>query len=180
MSGNTQNQLGKVRKPRVHITLDVQSEGKPTKELPFVIGVMGDFSGDPYGNPDGELPHFSERSFVNINRDNFDKVLKGMGPGLSLLVENRTDDPETDRKDMLPVKLTFESLADFEPARIAKQVPKLRELMEIRAKLRDLLAKADRSATLEQALEEMLRNREKLEAVTHALAAERAKPAGEQ
>jgi len=168
MSGNSQKKLNQVRKPRVHITLDVQTEGQPSKELPFVIGVMGDFSGDPRK----PLPTFAERGFVTIDRDNFDKVMERMTPGLTLTVDNKLVDDGAG----VVVDLEFKSLEDFEPARVAAQVPQLKALMETRAKLRDLMSKADRSETLENLLEQILQNDEQRKLVAKDLGLE---PGGE-
>ena len=103
MSGNIQNKLRQVRKPRVHITLDVETEGQVKKELPFVMGVMGDFSGDPRK----QLPSFAERAFVTIDRDNFDSVMERMTPGLTLKVDNKLSDDGS----QIGVDLSFSKLA---------------------------------------------------------------------
>ena len=192
MSGNIQNKLRQVRKPRVHITLDVEAEGRPKKELPFVVGVMGDFGGEPelvvkLRDKDGrpvldengrqkesvrKLPSFKERSFVTIDRDNFDTVMDRIVPGLNIRVDNKLagkDDKE------IAVDLAFRTLEDFEPARVAAQVPQLQQLLDVRAKLRDLLSKADRSEQLETLLEQILQHGDELKKVSQDLAASRAK-----
>jgi type VI secretion system protein ImpB len=161
MSGNSQSKVGKVRKPRVHITLDVETEGNPNKELPFVLGVMGDFSGDPRK----PLQSFTDRGFVTIDRDNFDTVMARMNPGLSLKVDNKLSDDGS----QIGIDLAFNSLEDFDPARVAAQVPQLKALMETRAKLRDLMAKADRSETLENLLEQILQHDADLKTVAQDL-----------
>ena len=102
MSGNIQNKLRQVRKPRVHSTLDVETEGQVKKELPFVMGVMGDFSGDPRK----QLPSFAERAFVTIDRDNFDSVMERMTPGLTLKVDNKLSDDGS----QIGVDLSFSKL----------------------------------------------------------------------
>jgi type VI secretion system protein ImpB len=171
MSGNIQNKLRQIRKPRVHISLDIETEGQVKKELPFVLGVMGDFSGlqgelrNDKGEVTRKLPSLTERGFVTIDRDNFDKVMAGMMPALSFHV----DDKLTDSGKAVPVNLRFNSLDDFDPVNVAKQVPQLRKLMETRAKLRDLLAKADRSENLEKLLEELLRNSDNMKTVSRDL-----------
>jgi type VI secretion system protein ImpB len=161
MSGNSQNKLRQVRKPRVHITLDVEAEGSPNKELPFVIGVMGDFSGDPRK----PLPSFTDRGFVTIDRDNFDKIMTQMNPGLTLRVDNKLSDDGS----QMAVDLAFNSLDDFQPAKVAEQVPQLKALMETRAKLRDLMSKADRSETLENLLEQILQHGDDMKTVAQDL-----------
>ncbi|MFV0334217.1 MAG: type VI secretion system contractile sheath small subunit [Tropicimonas sp.] len=146
------NKLEKVRKPRVHIKYEVETEGAMVeKELPFVVGVLGDFSGDPTAEP----KPFGERKFVQIDRDNFDAVMARMAPGLNLRVKNTlSGDDDTEMR----VQLAFNSLDDFEPARVVEQVPALKALMESRNQLRDLMAKADRSEQLEHLLEEVLQD----------------------
>jgi type VI secretion system protein ImpB len=149
------DKLSRVRAPRVHISYQVETEGAVVeKELPFVAGVMGDFSGDPTS----PLKPLKDRKFVQVDRDNFDDVMARMTPGLNLKVDN------TLQKDgsQLSVNLKFNSMADFEPARVAQQVEPLRKLLETRSKLRDLLAKADRSEELESLLERVLKNSDDL------------------
>ena len=140
------DKLKRVRKPRVHITYEVETEGAQVeKELPFVMGVMGDFSGDPTQ----PLAPLKDRKFIQIDRDNFDDVLKRMSPGLKYRVENTL---EGDGSEMA-IDLKFNSIDDFEPGRVADQVPALRALIETRNQLRDLMSKVDRSEDLEALLE---------------------------
>ena len=152
------DKLKKVRKPRVHITYDVETEGAvEVKELPFVMGVMGDFSGDPTE----PLKPLRDRKFIQIDRDNFDQVMQRMSPGLKLRVENTLKgDGST-----MPVELAFNSIEDFEPGRVVEQVEPLRKLLETRNRLRDLMAKADGSEKLESLLEGILQDEEQLSAL---------------
>jgi type VI secretion system protein ImpB len=162
MSGSIYGKLNRVRKPRVHITYEVETNGaQQIKELPFVVGVMGDFSGDPTQ----ALKPLAQRKFVQIDRDNFNQVMATMTPGLKLKVENRLADDGTD----LNVELAFNSIEDFDPARVAEQVPALKALLETRAKLRDLMAKADRSEELEGLLEQVLQNEGRLKVLSSQL-----------
>ncbi|WP_372574339.1 type VI secretion system contractile sheath small subunit [Ruegeria jejuensis] len=148
------DKLEKVRKPRVHIKYEVETEGAMVeKELPFVVGVLGDFS----GNPTEELAPFSQRKFVQIDRDNFDDVMARMTPGVATKVENTLVE---DDDAMMAVNLSFSAMDDFEPARVVEQVPALKALLESRNHLRDLLTKADRSEELEQLLENILQDNE--------------------
>ncbi len=147
------DKLDRVRKPRVHIKAEVETEGaKLVYDLPFVVGVMGDFSGDPTG----DLKPLADRSFVEIDRDNIDGVLKRMKPGLNLRVENtlKGDDSE------MAVQLKFESMEDFEPVNVARQVEPLKKLLDTRDKLRDLMTKVDLSSDLESVLEDVLKDTE--------------------
>ena len=151
MSESVHQKLKRVRKPRVHITYDVETEGAVVeKELPFVVRVVGDFSGHPVE----KLKPLKDRKFIQIDRDNFDDVMKRMTPGLNIRVENTLSDDGTE----MPVQLKFESLSDFEPTQVAKQVEPLRKLLETRDKLRDLLTKIDRSEDLEHVFEQVLQN----------------------
>lgn len=144
--------LERVRKPRVHIKYEVETEGAMVaKELPFVVGVLGDFS----GNPTQPLKPFGERKFVQIDRDNFDDVMRRMTPGLQLSVDNTLQNDGT----QMNVSLKFEKMEDFEPGAIVEQVPALKALLDARNELRDLMSKADRSEELERLLEDILQNK---------------------
>jgi type VI secretion system protein ImpB len=149
------DKLERVRKPRVHITYQVETEGALVeKELPFVVGVLGDFS----GQPTEPLKPLKDRKFVQIDRDNFNDVMARMTPGLNLKVENTL---KGDKSEMA-VQLKLNSIEDFEPGAVVKQVDPLRKLLETRDKLRDLLSKVDRSEDLESVLERVLQNTEEL------------------
>ena len=158
------DKLKKVRKPRVHITYDVETEGaQEVKELPFVIGVMGDFSGDP-AEP---LKPLRDRKFISIDRDNFDQVMRRMSPGVKMRVENTL---KGDGSEM-NVELNFQSIGDFEPGKVVEKVEPLRRLMETRNKLRDLMSKADGSEQLESLLEQVLQNQAQLADLSKELGA---------
>ncbi len=159
MSASVHDKLNRVRKPRVHITYQVETEGaEVVRELPFVVGVMGDFSGDPTS----PLRPLADRKFIQIDRDNFNDVMASMNPGLKLKVDNTL----SEGGGQMGVDLTFKSIDDFEPARVAQQVPALRALMETRAKLRDLMSKVDRSEELESLLEQVLKNENDLKSLS--------------
>lgn len=145
--------LSRVRKPRVHITYEVETNGATIKtELPFIVGVIGDFS----GQPTQKLKALKDRKFVQIDRDNINDVMRQMTPGLSMRVENTLAGDGSE----LGVQLKFESMDDFEPARVVEQVDPLKKLMETRNQLRDLLTKIDVSSDLESTLEDILKNTE--------------------
>jgi len=156
------DKLARVRKPRVHITYEVETEGAQIeRELPFVMGIMGDFAGDP-SEP---LRPLAERKFVQIDRDNFNDVMARIQPGLNIRVKNTLagDDSE------MAVGLKFRSIEDFEPQRVAEQVPALKAMLETRAKLRDLMSKVDRSDELEGLLEQVLQDKDKLDRLSAEL-----------
>ncbi len=162
MSASVHDKLNRVRKPRVHITYEVETEGAQVqRELPFVVGVMGDFSGDPTQ----PLRPLSERKFVQIDRDNFDDIMARMAPGLKLKVDNTLAGDGS----QMAVDLKFNRLEDFDPAKVAEQVPALKALMETRNKLRDLMSKVDRSEELENLLEQVLKNEDDLKSLSGQL-----------
>jgi type VI secretion system protein ImpB len=162
MTKSIHDKLKRVRPPRVHITYDVEPEGAVVqKDLPFVVGVLGDFSGDPTE----PLKPLKDRKFVQIDRDNFNEVMNRMTPGLNLKVENTL---KGDGSEM-GVQLKFKSLDDFAPANVVKQVDPLRKLLETRDKLRDLLTKVDRSQDLENILEQVLENTDQLKKLSAEL-----------
>jgi type VI secretion system protein ImpB len=146
-----QHKLDRVRPPRVHITYDVEiGDAIELKELPFVVGVLGDFS----GKPDQPLPKMKDRNFVEIDRDNFNKVLSGMSPRLAYPVKNKL----SDNKTQMNVELRFKSIEDFEPDNIVQQVEPLRELVKARQRLSDLLTKMDGNDRLEELLQQIIKD----------------------
>jgi len=145
------NKLERVRKPRVHITYQVETEGAVVeKELPFVVGVLGDFS----GNPSEPLKPLKDRKFIQIDRDNFNDVMARMTPGLNIKVENTLAKDGSE----LALQLKFRSMEDFEPGKLVEQVEPLRKMLETRNKLRDLLSKVDRSEDMETLLDRILQD----------------------
>jgi type VI secretion system protein ImpB len=154
---STQHKLDRVRSPRVQITYDVEvGDAIEVKELPFVMGVMGDFTGQP-AEP---LARLKDRKFVEITPDNFDAVLESMRPHLSFTVENKLSEDADAPK--LGVDLHFKSLDDFEPDHVARQVKPLRELLELREKLSDLRGSLQGNDKLEELLRDAVSNTEKL------------------
>lgn len=146
-----QHKLDRVRPPRVHITYDVEIGGAiELKELPFVVGVLGDFS----GKPEEPLPRVRDRKFVEIDRDNFNQVLAGMSPRVALRVDNKLSNDESKMR----VELRFNSIEDFEPDNLVQQVDPLRKLVEARKRLSDLLSKMDGNDKLEELLNEVITN----------------------
>ena len=144
---STQHKLDRVRPPRVQITYDVEvGDAIEVKELPFVMGVLGDFTGQPVD----PLPRLKDRKFVEVNPDNFDAVLESMKPHLAFSVENKlSEDPNAGN---LKVDLKFKSLDDFSPDAVARQVKPLRELLDLRTKLTDLRGSLQGNDKLEELL----------------------------
>jgi type VI secretion system protein ImpB len=157
MAKSTQHKLDRVRPPRVHVTYDVETgDAIEVKELPFVMGVLGDLT----GQPEQPLPKLKERKFVEVTPDNFDSVLEGMKPHLSFSVENKlSEDPDAGQ---LKVDLRFKSMEDFEPEQVARQVKPLKEMLDLRTKLSDLRGSLQGNDKLEELLLEAVNNSEKM------------------
>ena len=155
---STQHKLDRVRPPRVHVTYDVEvGDAIELKELPFVMGVLGDFT----GQPTEPLPRLRDRKFVEVNPDNFDSVLEGMKPHLSFSVENKLS--EDSNAPQLKVDLHFKSMDDFAPDNVARQVKPLKELMDLRTKLSDLRGSLQGNDKLEELLLDAVGDQAKLD-----------------
>jgi len=151
------DKLERVRKPRVHIKYDVETEGaEVSKEIPFTVGAIGDYAGT---HPGVEQKSVKDRKFVNIDQDNFKAVMGKIKPGVKVRVNNVLEDTDSE----IGAHLVFESMEDFEPDAIIEQVEPLRKLKQIRDQLTELLTKTDVSDDLEEILEQVLKNPEKLD-----------------
>ncbi len=157
MAESTQKKLERVRPPRVSIAYEVETGGAiEKKELPFLMGVMGDFSGQPVD----PLPRLKERKFVEVTPDNFDDVLASMKPHLAFSVENKlSEDAESPK---LKVDLNFRSMDDFSPDAVARQVPPLKALLDLRTQLSDLRGSLQTNEKLDEVLQETLGDKDKL------------------
>ncbi|HEX4933910.1 MAG TPA: type VI secretion system contractile sheath small subunit [Gemmatimonadaceae bacterium] len=157
MAESTQKKLERVRPPRVAISYEVETGGAiEKKELPFLMGVMGDFS----GQPSEPLPRLKERKFVEVTPDNFDDVLASMKPHLSFSVENKLSEDADAPK--LGVDLNFRSMDDFSPDAVARQVPALKALLDLRTQLADLRGSLQTNEKLDEVLQSTLGDAEKL------------------
>ena len=157
--------LERVRPPRVHVTYNVEiGDAIEMKEIPFVMGVLADLSGMP-AEP---LPRIKERRFVEITPDNFDGVMESMKPRVAFSVENKLS--EDSNAGNLGVDLNFKSIEDFEPERVARQVKPLRELLELRTRLSDLMGSLQGNERLEHLLQDALGSTEKMEQLRKELA----------
>jgi len=160
--GSIHDKLSRVRKPRVHISYEVETGGAAVqRELPFVVGVLGDFS----GNPSTPLKPMKDRKFVQIDRDNFNEVMATVSPELNLKVDNTIKGDGS----QFGVQLKFRNMDDFTPGRVVEQVEPLKKLKEVRDKLNDLLSKADRSEDLEEILEKTLKSDDQLKKLGESL-----------
>lgn len=150
-----QKRLQKIRPPRVQLTYDVEKgDAIEQKELPFVVGVLGDFS----GNPEQMLPKVKDRKFVNVDLDNFDEVMEGVAPRAVYRVPNKISDDGGE----FAVELKFKSIDDFRPEAVVDQIEPLRKLLESRSKLADLRNKLAGNEKLEDLLTDVLNNTEQL------------------
>lgn len=154
---SVQKKLERVRPPRVNISYEVETGGAiELKELPFVMGVLADLT----GQPTEPLAKLKDRKFVDLTPDNFDEVLASMKPHLSFSVENKlSEDPDPGK---LGVDLHFESLDDFSPDQVARQVKPLREMLELRTKLADLRGSLQGNDKLDEILQATLADEEKV------------------
>ncbi len=168
-----QHKLDRVRPPRVQITYDVEiGDAIELKELPFVIGVLGDF----VGKPEEPLPALKNRKFVEIDADNFNQVMAGMNPRLAYTVENKLQDDGS----KMGIELKFGNIEDFEPDQIVQQVEPLRKLVEARQKLTDLRTKMDGNEKLETLLEDIISDAGKQKELSDALGIEKSGNEGDK
>jgi type VI secretion system protein ImpB len=153
-----QKKLSRLRPPRVHITYDVETgDAIEKREIPFVVGVMADLS----GQPDLPLPPLKDRKFVKIDKDTFDRVLGQINPRLAFKVDNKLSEDDS----RLGIELRFNSMADFEPAAVAKQIPALRKLLELRGALQNLRSSLVGNDKFESILQEILNNQDALQRI---------------
>ena len=154
-------QQKRVSKNRVSITYDVETNGAvQTKELPFVIGMVGNYSGE---RQDKEA--LEDRTFYQVDKDNFNDVIKKLSPALSYKVDNKLQDDDSE----IQVDLTFSSMKDFEPDAIVQKIPVLQELAKTREQLMTLMSKADRSRDLEKILKEILQDQNLVKSLSEQL-----------
>lgn len=157
MAESVHKKLERVRAPRVNISYEVETGGAiEMKELPFVMGVLGDFT----GHPEEPLEKLKQRKFVDVTPDNFDDVLSSMKPHLSLTVDNVLSDDEDAGK--LAVDLRFKSMDDFSPDQVAEQVPALKKLLQLREQLSDLRGSMLANEKLEEILQATVTDEEKM------------------
>ena len=157
-SESIQKKLTRVRPPRVQISYEVQvGDAIQLKEIPFVMGVLGDFT----GNPVEALPEVRDRKFVDVNPDNFDDVLASMKPHLRFTVDNKLSDQPNAGK--LGIDLSFKSLDDFGPEQVALQVEPLKQLLDLRRRLADLRGNLQTNQTLDDQLQLLINSSEKMQ-----------------
>ncbi|CUH78359.1 type VI secretion protein, family [Tritonibacter multivorans] len=157
-------QQKRVSKNRVSITFDVEDGGAvQKKELPFVTAMIGGYSGDRQ-----DKEPIEDRTFYQVDKDNFNDVMTRVGPSLTYTVENKVQNDGSE----FEVNLDFKTMKDFEPDAIVDKVEPLRKLAETREKLMTLVAKADRSRDLEKVLKEILQDADMIKALGEELGVE--------
>ena len=163
MPESTQHKLDRVRPPRVQITYDVEiGDAIVMKELPLVVGIMADLS----GKPEKPLPPLRERKYVEIDRDNFNDIMKATAPRLALRVDNKLVRGENgDGEEKLSAVLNFSTLDDFSPINVLKQIEPLARLFEARTRLADLLTKLDGNDALDALLRDVVKNTEGMQEI---------------
>jgi len=155
MAESTQHKLDRTRPPRVQITYDVEvGDATQKKELPFIVGVLADLSGQPAQ----ALPKVKDRKFVEIDKDNFNDVLASIGPRAVFRVDNKLANDGS----KINVELKVSHIDDFNPTNIVKQIEPLRKLLEARQRLNDLLGKLDGNDKLDELLQEVVANSDEL------------------
>ena len=161
-SDSGQKFIRRNRAPRVHIAYDDPFDADKKIELPFVMAVMSDLSGD---SSDVEKPDIADRAFLDIDMDNFEQRMAAIEPGTSFRVKNRLGDGD----DQLSVKLKFKKMTDFTPASVARQVPALSKLLEAREQLANLSRYMDGKADAEAKLRELLKDKALMAALSEKL-----------
>ena len=152
MSDSGQKFIRRNRAPRVHITYEDPSDAEKMIELPFVMGVMADLSGNA---PGVEKEDVAQRKFLDVDMDNFENRMAAIQPGISMRVRNKLGEA-TDEK--MQVNLRFNKMDDFKPAQVARQVPALAKLLEARDQLKNLQRYMDGKAGAEKKLAELLKD----------------------
>jgi type VI secretion system protein ImpB len=164
-SNSGQKFISRNRKPRVHITYEDPYDVERLVELPFVMGVMADLSGN---NSAVDKPEMADRSFLDMDMDNFDKRMEAIEPGLTMKVPNRLGSGEGG--DRLSVNVKFKKMEDFSPTAIARQVPAVAKLLQAREQLSNLLRYMDGKVGAEDALKKLLADPQLMAAMKDRLA----------
>jgi type VI secretion system protein ImpB len=164
-SNSGQKFISRNRKPRVHITYEDPYDVERLVELPFVMGVMADLSGN---NSTVDKPEMTDRSFLDIDMDNFDKRMEAIEPGLTMKVPNRLGSGEGG--DRLSVNVKFKKMEDFSPTAVGRQVPAVAKLLQAREQLSNLLRYMDGKSGAEDALKKLLADPQLMAAMKDRLA----------
>lgn len=172
MSDSGQRFIRRNRPPRVHITYEDPYDAERQVELPFVMGVLSDLSGNDAGS---EKPDIAERQFLEFDMDNFESRMAAIEPGIKMRVENKLGDGA---EDQLAVNLRFKKMEDFGPAAVARQVPALAKLLEAREQLSNLLSYMDGKVAASDQLKALLSDPQLMAALRDRAAASKTEPEG--
>lgn len=156
---SVQKKLQRIRPPRVQLTYDVEvGDAREVKELPFVVGVLGDFS----AASELEKTKLKDKKFINVDLDNIDEVMESLAPRANFQVENTL----TEEGGKMSVDLTFNSMGDFKPEQVVQQVEPLRRLVEARERLTDLRNKISNNERLEDILDDVLKSTDQIRKIS--------------
>ncbi|MFV5507211.1 type VI secretion system contractile sheath small subunit [Acinetobacter sp. 197] len=156
---SVQKKLQRIRPPRVQLTYDVEvGDAREVKELPFVVGVLGDFS----AASELEKTKLKDKKFINVDLDNIDEVMESLAPRANFQVENTL----TEEGGKISVNLTFNSMGDFKPEQVVQQVEPLRRLVEARERLTDLRNKISNNERLEDILDDVLKSTDQIRKIS--------------
>ncbi len=174
-SNSGQKFISRNRKPRVHITYEDPYDAEKLIELPFVMGVLADLSGNSSAV---QKPDMADRAFLDIDMDNFDKRMAAIEPGLSMKVPNKLGGGEGG--DKLSVNVKFKKMDDFSPTAIARQVPSVAKLLQAREQLSNLLRYMDGKVAAEDALKKLLADPQLMAAMKEKLADRPSEPTSDE
>jgi type VI secretion system protein ImpB len=161
MARGTQQKLSTYKPPRVQITYDLEVNGESkTQELPFVIGVMANFSGHQYQ----KVKKLKNQKFIEVNKENFNNVVNSVAPKLNIAVADKINNRDGKTK----IELNFTSIDDFNPGKIVNNVEDLKKLMDTRKKLLELQAHVECNEKLEETLIQFLKDPAALKQLAHA------------
>lgn len=156
---SVQKKLQRIRPPRVQLTYDVEvGDGREVKELPFVVGVLGDFS----AASELEKSKLKDKKFINVDLENIDEVMQSLAPRASFQVDNSL----SEEGGKISVNLVFNAMDDFRPEQVVQQVEPLRKLVEARERLTDLRNKISNNERLEDLLDEVLQNTDQIRKIS--------------
>ena len=147
---SSQKFIRRNRPPRVHITYENPTNAEEKVEIPFVMGVMSDLSGN---TPGVDKEDIAERKFLDFDMDNLDARMSAIQPGVSFRVGNKISE---NADEQMSVQLRFNKMADFEPAAVARQVPALAKLLQARQQLTNLMRYMDGKVAAEESLRKLL------------------------
>jgi type VI secretion system protein ImpB len=173
-SNSGQKFISRNRKPRVHITYEDPYDAEKLVELPFVMGVLADLSGN---NSAVAKPEMNDRTFLDIDMDNFDKRMSAIEPGLTMKVANKLGDGSEGEK--LSVNIKLKKMEDFSPAAIARQVPAVAKLLQAREQLSNLLRYMDGKVAAEDSIKKLLADPQLMSALKAKLADKPTENSGE-